>query len=513
MASPDLFLELRNISKRFPGVVANDKISLAVPTGEIHALVGENGAGKSTLMKILYGLYQPDEGEIMVRGAPVRIAGPRRALELGIGMVHQHFMLIPVFTVAENVILGSEPGRRARLDTARAIEQIELVTRQYEFDLNPRELVANLSVGEQQRVEIIKVLYRGAELLILDEPTAVLVPQEVEELFANLRRLRDQGKTIIFISHILDEVLAIADRVTVLRRGRVVGTVPSVETTKGQLAEMMVGRPVLLQVTRPEITPGEVRLAVEELVVRGAHGRPVVRDITLSVRRGEIYGIAGVQGNGQTELVEAIVGLRPIASGTVRVDGNDVTRVGTRRVRLAGLAHIPEDRHHRGLALPMQVRENLVLGHHRRGLFTNGPLLDLAEIEAFARERIRDYDIRSPATTTPALALSGGNQQKVIVAREFAFAPGVLLAAHPTRGLDVGATEFVWRQLMGAMAQGMAVLLVSADLDEILSLSDRIGVMYRGELVAELFPGEATPQELGLYMTGTKRAPTEQAAG
>jgi simple sugar transport system ATP-binding protein len=511
MASPNLFLELRDISKRFPGVVANDHITLTVRTGEIHALVGENGAGKSTLMKILYGLYQPDEGEIVVRGARVRIDGPRRALELGIGMVHQHFMLIPVFTVAENVILGSEPTAGGRLAVGRAVEQIEALTRQYEFDLNPRELVANLSVGEQQRVEIIKVLYRGAELLILDEPTAVLVPQEVEELFANLRRLRDQGKTIIFISHILDEVLAIADRVTVLRRGRVVGTVASAETTKGQLAEMMVGRPVLLEVTRPEVTPGEVRLAVDALVVRGAHGRPVVRGVTLAVRRGEIYGIAGVQGNGQTELVEAIVRLRPIASGSVRVDGEDVTRTSAGGVRLRGLAHIPEDRQRRGLALPMQLRENLILGHHHRGLFTNGPVLDLAQIDAFARERIRDYDIRSPSTTTPALALSGGNQQKVIVAREFAFSPGVLLAAHPTRGLDVGATEFVWRQLMEAKAQGMAVLLVSADLDEILSLSDRIGVMYRGELVAELSPGEATPQELGLYMTGTKRAAGEQA--
>ncbi|MGH2453386.1 MAG: ABC transporter ATP-binding protein [bacterium] len=512
MASPDLFLELRDISKRFPGVVANDHIALTVHTGEIHALVGENGAGKSTLMKILYGLYQPDEGEIVVRGAPVRIDGPRRALELGIGMVHQHFMLIPVFTVAENVILGSEPTRGGRLATGRAMEQIEALTKQYEFALSPRDLVANLSVGEQQRVEIIKVLYRGAELLVLDEPTAVLVPQEVEELFANLRRLRDQGKTIIFISHILDEVLAIADRVTVLRRGRVVGTVASADTTKGQLAEMMVGRPVLLQVARPDITPGEVRLAVDGLAVRGAHGRPVVRGVTLVVRRGEIYGIAGVQGNGQTELVEAIVGLRAVASGAVHVDGDDVTRASAGRVRLRGLAHIPEDRQRRGLVLPMQVRENLILGHHHRGLFTNGPLLDLSQIEAFARERIRDYDIRSPATTTPALALSGGNQQKVIVAREFAFAPGVLLAAHPTRGLDVGATEFVWRQLMEAKAAGMAVLLVSADLDEILSLSDRIGVMYRGELVAERSPGEVTPQELGLYMTGTKRD-TGQRAG
>ncbi|MBI3975155.1 MAG: ABC transporter ATP-binding protein, partial [Armatimonadetes bacterium] len=419
---------------------------------------------------------------------------------------------IPVFTVAENVILGSEPTAGGRLATGRAIAQIETLTRQYEFALDPRERVANLSVGEQQRVEIIKVLYRGAELLILDEPTAVLVPQEVEELFVNLRRLRDQGKTIIFISHILEEVLEIADRVTVLRRGEVVGTVPAGQTTKAQLAEMMVGRPVLLEITRPAIDPGEARLAVDGLLVRGPHGRPVVRDLSLQVRRGEIYGIAGVQGNGQTELVEAIMGLRPIAAGSVRVDGADVTHAGAGRVRLRGLAHIPEDRQRRGLVLPMQVRENLILGHHHRGLFTNGPLLDQPAIEEFARERIRDYDIRVPEPTTPALALSGGNQQKVIVAREFAFAPGVLLAAQPTRGLDVGAIEFVWQQLMEAKARGMAVLLVSADLDEILSLADRIGVIYRGELVAEFPRGAATPQELGLYMTGTKRRAVDATA-
>jgi simple sugar transport system ATP-binding protein len=512
MPETDLFIELREISKRFPGVVANDRISLQVATGEIHALVGENGAGKSTLMRILYGLYQPDEGEIRVKGRPTRITSPRTALALGIGMVHQHFMLIPRFTVAENVILGSEPVAAGRLAMGHAIEQIEALTRQYEFALNPREFVENLSVGEQQRVEIIKVLYRGAELLILDEPTAVLVPQEVDELFSNLRRLREQGKTIIFISHQLEEVLGIADRITVLRRGNVVGTVEARATTKAHLAEMMVGRPVLLEIQRREVPPGAVRLAVDRLVVRGARGRPVVRNVTLQVSGGEIYGIAGVQGNGQTELVEALVGLRPITDGTVRVDGEDVTGATVRAIRLLGLAHIPEDRHRRGLVLPMETRENLILGHHHRAEFTNGPLLDPAAIDAFAQERIGTYDIRVPATATPALALSGGNQQKVIVAREFAFNPRVLVAAQPTRGLDIGATEFVEQQLMEAKGQGMAVLLVSANLDEVLTLADRVGVMYRGELVAEFRRGEATPQELGLYMTGTKQAGRDVSA-
>jgi len=500
------FIELVGITKRFPGVVANDHIDLEVRAGEIHALVGENGAGKSTLMKILYGLYQPDEGEIRIRGRTVPIETPRRALELGIGMVHQHFMLIPVFTVAENVILGSEPVAGVRLAMDEGIRRIEALLTQYEFVLNPRELVANLSVGEQQRVEIIKVLYRGAELLILDEPTAVLVPQEVEELFKNLRRLKEQGKTIIFISHHLNEVLEIADRITVLRAGQVVGTVPAKATTLAQLAEMMVGRPVLLQIERPDVPPTEVRLAVHNLVVRGTRGRPVVRQVTLQVRRGEIYGIAGVQGNGQSELVEALVGLRPVAEGTITIDGEDVTGASVRAIKLMGVAHIPEDRQRRGLVLPMEVRENLILGHHHYLQFTNGPLLDLGATDAFARDRIRSYDIRVPTTTTPALALSGGNQQKVVVAREFAFAPRVLIAAQPTRGLDIGATEFVEQQLMAAKAQGMAVLLVSADLDEVLSLSDRVGVMYKGELVAEFAHGEVTPQELGLYMTGTKQA-------
>lgn len=508
----NIFLELRGITKRFPGVIANDRVDLQVRVGEIHALVGENGAGKSTLMKILYGLYQPDAGEIRIKGHPTRMGSPAKALRLGIGMVHQHFMLIPNFTVAENVILGSEPVVHGRLAMEKAIESIDALSRQYGFALDTRQVVSELSVGEQQRVEIVKVLYRGAAMLILDEPTAVLVPKEVEELFRNLRRLREQGKTIIFISHRLEEVLEIADRITVLRRGAVVGTVEASKTTKAQLAEMMIGRPALLEIPRRDAPAGEVRLRAEGLVVIGEHKRPVVRGVTIQVRGGEIYGIAGVQGNGQSELVEALVGLRRIASGTLWINGREATGMDARQIRFLGVAHIPEDRRRRGLALPMEIRENLVLGHHTRSRFRRGPFLNRPAIDQFARELIHAYDIRVPDTATPAVALSGGNQQKVIVAREFGFSPRLLIAAQPTRGLDIGATEFVMQQLVAAKADGIAVLLVSANLEEILSLADRIGVMYQGELVAEFPRGALTPQELGLYMTGAKRQSSPRKA-
>src|SRR5947209_2770250 len=375
----DLFIELQGITKRFPGVVANDRVDLTVHRGEIHAIVGENGAGKSTLMRVLYGLYQPDEGTIAVKGHAVTIESPRQALELGIGMVHQHFMLIPVFTVAENVILGSEPvWGFGRLRMREAQQRVAELCRQYGFVLDPTAEVGSLSVGEQQRVEIIKVLYRGAELLILDEPTAVLVAQEVDELFNNLRQLVAQGKTVIFISHKLDEVLAISDQITVLRRGRVVGTVPAAGTTKAQLAEMMVGRPVLVEMAHPPVEPGPVRLDVRQVRVPGRGTRPAVRDVSFAVGAGEIYGIAGVEGNGQTELVEALVGLRRITGGQLLIDGRDVTHATARAIRLMGVAHIPEDRHRRGIALPMAVWENMILGHHTREEFTHGALLNRA---------------------------------------------------------------------------------------------------------------------------------------
>ncbi|MDR5683909.1 MAG: ABC transporter ATP-binding protein [Armatimonadota bacterium] len=496
-------LELRGISKRFPGVVANDDISLRVERGEIHAIVGENGAGKSTLMKILYGLYQPDEGEILIRGRPVRMAGPRTALMLGIGMVHQHFMLIPAFTVAENVILGSEPsGVLSRREAERRVREL---SDRYGFRLDPSAPVSSLSVGEQQRVEILKVLYRGAELLILDEPTAVLTPQEVEDLFRNLRGLREGGKTIIFISHKLDEVLALADRVSVLRRGRMIGTVQAGQTDETRLAEMMVGRPVLMRLERPQVAAGEPRLEADRLRVLGTRGRVAVRDVSFAVRSGEIYAIAGVEGNGQTELVEALVGLRPIAGGSLRICGADATHLDAREIRMLGTAHIPEDRHRRGLVLPMEMRENVILGHHVRPVFGRGFVLDDRAVDAFAQQKIHEYDIRVTSTRTPVLAMSGGNQQKVVVAREFAFEPRVLVAAQPTRGLDIGATEFVSGKVLEAKAQGMAVVLVSSDLDEALALGDRIGVMFGGELVGEFSAEAVTASELGLYMTGARR--------
>lgn len=506
------FVELNGITKRFPGIVANAGVTVVVQQGEIHALVGENGAGKTTLMRILYGLYQPDEGQILIQGRPVRIDSPRAALVHRIGMVHQNFMLIPRFTVTENVILGSEPtGSLGQLQMADAQRRVGVLCAQYGFALNPAAVVGALSVGEQQRVEIIKVLYRGADLLILDEPTAVLAPQEVDELFANLRTLRAQGKTIVFISHRLDEVLAIADRITVMRRGQVIATTPAVGMTKPKLAETMVGRPVLLDISVPPIAPGEVRLEARSFSTAPAGGGRTIRSISLAIRAHEIYGIAGVEGNGQSELVEALVGLRPIAGGHLVIDGEDVTHQSTRAIRLLGVAHIPEDRHRRGLVLPMTVWENGILGHHARREFVTRGLLNHAAIDAFVHQEISEFDIRVTGPDVPAFALSGGNQQKLIIAREFSFSPKVLIAAQPTRGLDIGATEFVLRRLLEARDAGMAVLLVSASLEELLTLADRVGVMYGGELVAEFPRGGASPTELGSYMTGTKRAAEVQS--
>ncbi|HEX2646624.1 MAG TPA: ABC transporter ATP-binding protein [Candidatus Dormibacteraeota bacterium] len=507
MTAPPL-LTLHGITKRFPGVVANDRVSFEVRAGEIHAVVGENGAGKTTLMNILYGLYQPDDGQILWRGAPAQLTTPRAALELGIGMVHQHFMLIPRFTVAENIILGAEPARGTVIDFGQARDRVWRLTTQYGFGLEPDLRVQALSVGAQQQVEILKVLYRGAELLILDEPTAVLVPQEVTDLFANLRRLREQGRTIIFISHKLDEVLEIADRITVLRRGQVVGTLQAAAASKAALAEMMVGRPVLMQLRRREVAPGPACLEVQHLSVLGPTGRLRVRDMSFGVRSGEIYAIAGVEGNGQSELVEAIVGLRPAQAGRILLVGGDITALDVERRRAIGLAYIPEDRHLQGLVLPMSVAENLILGHLDQDAFLDGPFLDERAVAAFAAERVRDYDVRVPSISTPALALSGGNQQKVVIAREFAFAPTALIAAQPTRGLDIGASEFVYEKLLRAKADGLAVLLVSADLDELFTLADRIGVVFNGELVAEFGRGEVDATELGVCMTGGKRPPS-----
>jgi len=496
-------VKLEGISKRFPGVLANDRVDLTVQAGEIHAIVGENGAGKSTLMKILYGLYRPDAGAIYLRGQRQSIDSPGRAVALGIGMVHQHFMLIPAFTVTENVILGHEPSR-AYLDLKRVGARVAELCQRYGFSLDPGARVATLSVGEQQRVEILKVLYRGADVLILDEPTAVLVPQEVSELFANLRALKAAGKTIIFISHKLDEVLEIADRVSVLRQGRMVGTVEAARTDKRSLAEMMVGRPVLFNLAKPNVTPGEVLLEVDGLTVPGRGARPVVNGVSFKVRAGEVYGIAGVEGNGQAELIEAIMGLRAASRGAVRLQGQPVTGLPPGELRRRGLAFIPEDRHKRGLVLPMTIWENLILGFQREPGFSRPSGLHLNAIMSHSDQLRRRFDIRLSRLENPVLALSGGNQQKVILARELSHDPRVIIASQPSRGLDIGATEFVHQQILEAKGARKAVLLVSADLEEVMSLSDRIGVIYNGEIVAELAGDQATPQELGLYMTGGK---------
>jgi general nucleoside transport system ATP-binding protein len=515
-AAPDaatpapLAVECRGVTRRYAGVVANDQIDLEVRQGEVHSLVGENGAGKSTLMKMLYGLEAPDEGEISIRGQVERIDSPRKAIELRIGMVHQHFMLVDNFTVAENVVLGSEPARNGVLDLDQATKRIEELSRGFGTPLDPRARVEDLAVGQQQMVEILKLLYRGADILILDEPTAVLVPQEIEELFDNLRKLREQGKTIIFIAHSLEEVLEIADRITVLRDGKVVGTVVAADTTKEQVAELMVGRPVLLRRVEGKATPGQPLLQVKGLFV-AVGGKERVRDVDLLLRQSEIYGLAGVEGNGQVELVEALVGLRRPDGGSVYLDNDDLTREDVRSRREKGLAYIPEDRHARGMVLQMSLWENSVLGQQERKPFSRRGILFPKAMKARAAELIERFRVKATSVLEPGYALSGGNQQKLVLAREFAGQPKLLIAAHPTRGLDIGATEFVWQQLVNARDAGLAVLLISSNLDEILALSDRIGVLFDGRLVKEFGGSEATMSELGLYMTGA-RSDEEPAA-
>jgi simple sugar transport system ATP-binding protein len=498
-------VEMHNISKQFPLVLANDDVSFTVQQSEIHALVGENGAGKSTLMNILYGLLRADSGTIAVSGKEVRFVGPGDAIAHGIGMVHQHFMLIPPLTVAENVILGQEPSKKGFVDSARANQIVQDLSDQYGLKVDPAAKVETLSVGIEQRIEIIKVLYRGAEILILDEPTAVLTPQEVDELFEILRALKDQGKTIIFITHKLQEVMAVADTVTVMRRGKVVGTVPIADTTRQEIATMMVGRQVLFRVERTQAEPGEVVLTVKDLSALDNKDLPALRAISFSVREGEILGIAGVEGNGQSELVEVLTGLRKAQSGTVELNGQVITNYSPRLVRESGTGHIPEDRQRRGLVLDFNVAQNMVLGIHYRKPFVRHFILDvitLGPIREKATRLLEEFDIRPPDQENLAGNLSGGNQQKVIVAREFDQNPKLLIAAQPTRGVDVGSIEFIHQRLLQARDKGKAVLLISADLEEILSISDRIAVMYEGQIVGTLDPAEATEQRLGLMMTG-----------
>jgi len=493
-------LELAGITKRFGSLVANDHIDLTVEPGEIRALLGENGAGKSTLMNILYGLTQPDEGEIRVDGKPISIRSPKDAIAAKIGMVHQHFMLVPVFTVAENVTLGQEPTRRlGLLDRRRARADVRNLSQQFGLDVDPDAVVEELPVGIQQRVEIIKALMREASVLILDEPTAVLTPSESEDLFRIMRDLRADGRSIVFISHKLKEVQAIADRITVIRQGKVVGE-RGPECTDAELAALMVGRSVQLRVSKEAARPGDVRLAVRDLVVPGDTGRSAVEGISFEVRAGEILGVAGVQGNGQTELCEALMGLRPSA-GTVLLGDHDISDATPRDRLRAGIGFIPEDRQEDGLVGEFPVADNLVLDVYDRPPFANGIALDLDKIKATATARVPEFDIRTTSISTPVAALSGGNQQKVILAREIGRDLTVLLASQPTRGLDVGSIEFVHRRIIEQRDQGVAVVIVSSELDEIYALADRIAVMYEGKITG-FRPPTVSVEELGLLMAG-----------
>jgi ABC-type uncharacterized transport system ATPase subunit len=503
-------LELRGITKRFGSLVANDAIDFELRRGEIHALLGENGAGKSTLMNVLYGLLQPDEGEIVLDGKPVRVDSSRRAIQLGIGMVHQHFMLVPVMTVAENLVLGSEPHRGPLLDYAAAAARTRELSERFGLAVDPDAKVEDLGVGAQQRVEILRALFRGARVLVLDEPTAVLTAQESQELFKVLRALAADGTSIVFISHKLNEVLEISDRVTVLRRGRKIDTVATEGATERSLARLMVGRDVLLRVEKEQRSPGEPLLEVRDVSARDDRSLPAVRDVSFEVRAGEIVGLAGVDANGQSELIETIMGLRRADSGTVLVGGRDISHADARERLDAGVGCIAEDRHRRGLVLQFDLAENLSLYEYRKPEMSRFGLLSPKRMAARAERLLSEYDVRGGESETPAGSLSGGNQQKVVIARELSANPQVLIAAQPTRGLDVGAIEFVHRRLIEERDAGRAILLVSLELEEIRSLADRVLVIYEGGIVAEL-PPSASEEEFGVAMTGGGRRATSVA--
>jgi simple sugar transport system ATP-binding protein len=505
MADADApLLELRGITKRFPGVLANDGVDFDLVKGEVHALLGENGAGKSTLMNILYGLYHPDEGEIRLNGGPVRIGSPRDAIDLGVGMVHQHFMLIPVMTVAENIVLATEPRKGPFLDLAGAVARVRELSTQFGLAVRPEARVASISVGMQQRAEILKALYRGADILILDEPTAVLTPQEARELFEIIRSLQADGKSIVFISHKLNEVLDIADRITVLRQGRKIDTVRRRGATTEGLARLMVGREVVLRVEKPPAQPGETLLKVEDLTVLDERGLEAVRGVSFEVKAGEIVGIAGVDGNGQTELIDALTGLRRPSDGRITAAGKDVTTAGSRESLDQGVGHIPEDRQVRGLVLDFTLAENLALHDFRKEPDSKWGWLYPKRLVERATRLLKEFDVRGGRPQTLAASLSGGNQQKVVVAREVSRNPSILVAAQPTRGLDVGAIEFVHRRLVEERDKGRAILLLSFELEEVLSLSDRILVLYEGRIVGEYSP-DVSEEELGIAMTGGRR--------
>ncbi|MDY0088591.1 MAG: ABC transporter ATP-binding protein [Coriobacteriia bacterium] len=495
-------IEVREVTKVFPGVVANDRVSLSLHRGEIVALLGENGAGKSTLMNVVYGLLAADSGEILVEGKQVNIRSPRQAIDLGIGMVHQHFMLIEPLTVTENIVLGTEPTRAGVIDFKKAREDVREISSRYGLAIDPDAVVRDLPVGMQQRVEILKALYRGARVLILDEPTAVLTPQEVHELFAVVRSLVAEGLSVVFITHKLEEVLHVADRIVVMRDGRVVGETRPSDTDAAGLARMMVGREVVFRVEKTPQSCGGTVLEVKDLHVFDERRLEAVKGISLSVCAGEIVALAGVSGNGQTEFIEAITGLRKVESGTVLLKGRDITHAAARESIEAGVSHVPEDRLRRGLVVEFDLMENLILGDHRRAPFAKHGIFDFTAITEVSRRLLKDYDVRAPSESVKAGTLSGGNQQKLVLARELGRDPDLLVAAQPTRGLDVGAIEFVHEQILDERGRGKAVLLVSLELDEVQSLADRILIIYEGRIVKEFVAGEASDEELGYYMTG-----------
>ncbi len=499
-------IELKGINKSFGAVHANRDIHIEIPKGTIHGIIGENGAGKSTLMSILYGFYQADSGEIVVDGRKTEIKTPNDAIAAGIGMVHQHFMLVETFTVIENIILGAEGSQLLNAGIARARSELHRLEQDYGLEVDPDAVIEELAVGLQQRVEILKALYRGAEILILDEPTGVLTPAEADHLFRILRMLKDEGKTVVLITHKLREIMAVTDNVSVMRQGTIVATRKTAETTVEELAELMVGRRVLLHVDKGEPKPAAVKLSVKNLTVKDSRGVTMVADVSFDVRAGEIVGIAGVAGNGQSELLETIAGIRKAVSGTVMLDGRPIDVAGAAdpgELRDRGLAHVPEDRHHVGLVLPFEENENAMLGYHDDPKFLNGPFLNIDAIRADARDKIQKYDIRPADCRLKTANFSGGNQQKIVLAREMEHDPGVLVVGQPTRGVDVGAIEFIHKQLIAMRDQGKAVLLVSVELDEIRSLSDRILVMFDGRVVGERGP-DATEGELGLLMAGVE---------
>lgn len=495
-------IEMNNITKVFPGIVANDDITLQVKQGEIHALLGENGAGKSTLMNVLFGLYQPEQGEIKIKGNPVKITNPNIANDLGIGMVHQHFMLVHNFTVTENIILGNEPKKNGKIAVEEAAKEIKQLSEQYGLAVDPHAKIEDISVGMQQRVEILKTLYRGAEILIFDEPTAVLTPQEIHELIQIMKKLVQEGKSIILITHKLKEIMEVCDRCTIIRKGKGIGTVNVAETDEHKLAELMVGRQVNFKTEKIEAKPKEEVLSIANLIVHDTRKLPAVKGLDLTVRAGEIVGIAGIDGNGQSELIEAITGLRKVESGSIAIKGKEITNWPVRRITEEGIGHIPEDRHKHGLVLDFSVRDNIVLQTYYKNPFSKKGILNFSKITQKAKALIEQFDVRTPSEQTLARALSGGNQQKAIIAREVDRNPDLLIAAQPTRGLDVGAIEFIHKKLIEQRDNGKAVLLLSLELDEILNLSDRVAVIYEGKIVAIVDAKETNEQQLGLLMAG-----------